>query len=141
MMVVYPHRAEKPRRRKEAYEALPPETRHEAFKGNQHTGSRQLGDNQPERFTANTERKTGQSERAVQWTMPTRASFRYTGGCGGKGIQLIAIPPGPPARFCAQLNQCSARRTPDRRAFGDAPIRSVEPTIGPWARPQPALSV
>jgi hypothetical protein len=32
-------------------------------------------------------------------------------------------------------------RTPDRRAFGDAPIRSVEPTTGPWARPQPALSV
>jgi ParB family transcriptional regulator, chromosome partitioning protein len=54
------------RRRKEAYEALHPETKHETFKGNQHTGSRQVGDNHTERFTADTAAKTGQSERAVQ---------------------------------------------------------------------------
>jgi hypothetical protein len=48
--------------RKDAYERLHPETRHEAFKGNQHTGCRQFGDNQTERFTAATAkvaRRTG----------------------------------------------------------------------------------
>lgn len=55
------------RRRKEAYEALHPETKQEAFKGNQHTsGSRQLGDKQPDRFTKDTAKSTGQSERKVQ---------------------------------------------------------------------------
>ena len=54
-------------RRKQAYEALHPETCHEAFKGNQHSsGCRQVGDNQPSRFTADTAAKTGQSERKVQ---------------------------------------------------------------------------
>ncbi len=62
-------------RRKEAYEALHPETRHGE---NQHTRSRQVGDSTsktatvadlsaiPDRFTADTARKTGQSERKVQ---------------------------------------------------------------------------
>jgi ParB family chromosome partitioning protein len=53
------------RRRKEAYEALHPETRHGSP-----TVSRQLGDTQGRsetiRFTADTAKKTGQSERAVQ---------------------------------------------------------------------------
>jgi hypothetical protein len=54
-------------RRKEIYEALHPETRHEAFKGNQHTsGSRKFCDNQPERFTASTAKATGRSEGDVQ---------------------------------------------------------------------------
>lgn len=50
-------------RRKEIYEALHPETRHG---NNQHTRSRQLGDSTPDRFTADTAAKTGQSERALQ---------------------------------------------------------------------------
>jgi hypothetical protein len=55
------------RRRKEAYEALHPETRNEAFHGNQHkSGVRQLGEEQSARFTADTATKTGQSERVVQ---------------------------------------------------------------------------
>jgi hypothetical protein len=61
-------------RRKDIYEALHPETRHEAFKGNQHvSGSRQVGDNQPSRFTADTAARTGQSERvadAVELELP-----------------------------------------------------------------------
>jgi hypothetical protein len=61
-----PERALFTRRRKEACEALHPETKHETFKGNQHTGSRQVGDNHTERFTADTAKKTGQSERAIQ---------------------------------------------------------------------------
>jgi ParB family transcriptional regulator, chromosome partitioning protein len=51
------------RRRKEAYEALHPETAH----GGDRKSSRQVGDlNEPARFTADTAAKTGQSERAVQ---------------------------------------------------------------------------
>ncbi len=50
------------RRRKEAYEALHPETRHGGDRA-----SRQLGDlKEPDRFTADTAAKTGRSERAVQ---------------------------------------------------------------------------
>ncbi|MBB5770868.1 hypothetical protein HNP47_000837 [Brevundimonas vesicularis] len=59
-------RAEFTRRRKAAYEALHPETRADAPKGNQYA-SRQVGDKQPApRFTADTAASTGQSERAVQ---------------------------------------------------------------------------
>ena len=50
-------------RRKEAYEALHPETKHGE---NQHTRSRQVGDNHAGRFTADTAARTGQSERSVQ---------------------------------------------------------------------------
>ncbi|WP_420478254.1 ParB N-terminal domain-containing protein [Brevundimonas sp. FT23028] len=57
-------RAEFTRRRKEAYEALHPETVHGS---NQHTSSRQVGDSsEAPRFTADTASKTGQSERVVQ---------------------------------------------------------------------------
>lgn len=59
-------RAKQTARRKDIYEALHPETRHEGFKGNQHTGSRQLGDNHTDRFTVSTAAATGKSERAVQ---------------------------------------------------------------------------
>jgi hypothetical protein len=46
-------------RRKDAYEALHPETKYESFKGNQHA-SRQVGDNQiADRVTADTAAKTG----------------------------------------------------------------------------------
>lgn len=48
------------RRRKEAYEALHPETRHGGDRGS----SRQFGD--MDRFTADTAKRTGQSERKVQ---------------------------------------------------------------------------
>ena len=59
-------RAEFTRRRKAAYEALHPETRADAPKGNQYA-SRQVGDKQPApRFTADTAASTGQSERVVQ---------------------------------------------------------------------------
>ena len=59
-------RAEFTRRRKAAYEALHPETRADAPKGNQYA-SRQVGDKQPApRFTADTAAATGQSERAIQ---------------------------------------------------------------------------
>jgi ParB family transcriptional regulator, chromosome partitioning protein len=51
------------KRRKEAYEALHPETRHGQ---NQHTRSRQIGDSTSDRFTADTAARTGQSERSVQ---------------------------------------------------------------------------
>lgn len=51
-------------RRKVLYEALHPETRHGATGGG-HSQSRQLGDS-ADRFTAETARLTGQSERAVQ---------------------------------------------------------------------------
>ena len=53
------------RRRKEAYEALYPETAHGAT-GNGREKSRQVGDSTADRFTADTAVKTGQSERAVQ---------------------------------------------------------------------------
>lgn len=58
------------KRRKDAYEALHPETKHGI---NQHTSSRQVGDSESRsensdvgRFTADTAAKTGQSERAIQ---------------------------------------------------------------------------
>lgn len=52
------------RRRKQAYEALHPETVHGA---NQHSRSSQIGDSSAaERFTADTAKKTGHSETAVQ---------------------------------------------------------------------------
>jgi hypothetical protein len=51
------------RRRKEAYEALHPETR---AGGDRRSSDCQLGDLKSERFTADTAIKTGQSERAVQ---------------------------------------------------------------------------
>lgn len=52
------------KRRKEAYEALHPETRNGE---NQHTRVRQVGEGSAaDRFTADTAAKTGQSERAVQ---------------------------------------------------------------------------
>jgi hypothetical protein len=41
----------------------------------------------------------------------------------------------------ARRTRCQDMLAQLRRAFGDASIRSVEPTTGPWARPQPALSV
>jgi hypothetical protein len=54
-------------RRKQAYEALHPET---VNGQNQHTRVRQVGEPSPEppadRFTADTAAKTGQSERKVQ---------------------------------------------------------------------------
>lgn len=50
-------------RRKEAYEALHPETR---LGENQHSRVRQLGEPTSDRFTADTAAKTGQSERAIQ---------------------------------------------------------------------------
>lgn len=57
-------RAEFTRRRKEAYEAIHPETVHGE---NQHTRSRQVGDSsEAPRFTADTAAATGQSERVVQ---------------------------------------------------------------------------
>lgn len=51
------------RRRKEIYEALHPETRQG---GNQSGPCRQFGNTETERFTADTAKKTGTSERAVQ---------------------------------------------------------------------------
>lgn len=54
-------RARFTKRRKEAYEALHPETRHGGDRA-----SRQLGDLEAERFTENTAAATGQSERTVQ---------------------------------------------------------------------------
>lgn len=54
------------KRRKEAYETKHPETRHGAVGRNHESQSRQVGDSEPERFTVDTARKTGQSERAVQ---------------------------------------------------------------------------
>ena len=52
------------KRRKEAYEALHPETKNGE---NQHTRVRQVGEaTSADRFTADTAAKTGQSERAVQ---------------------------------------------------------------------------
>lgn len=57
-------RAEFTRRRKEAYEALHPET---VNGSNQHTRVRQVGEgSEAPRFSADTAAKTGQSERAVQ---------------------------------------------------------------------------
>lgn len=53
------------KRRKDAYEALHPETKHGVI-GNGREKSRQLGDSTDDRFTADTAAKTGQSERAVQ---------------------------------------------------------------------------
>lgn len=53
------------KRRKEAYEALHPETK---LGENQHTRVRQVGEpSEPvDRFTADTAAKTGQSERAIK---------------------------------------------------------------------------
>lgn len=54
------------RRRKEIYEALHPETKNGAA-GNGREKVRQLGEATPaDRFTADTARSTGQSERAIQ---------------------------------------------------------------------------
>ena len=55
-------------RRKDAYEALHPETKNSSFHGNQHkSGLHQVGKDQPaDRFTADTAMKTGQTERAVR---------------------------------------------------------------------------
>jgi ParB family transcriptional regulator, chromosome partitioning protein len=51
-------------KRKEAYEALHPETRHGAVgRGGK---SRQLGDSSSDRFAADTAEKTGRSERDIQ---------------------------------------------------------------------------
>jgi hypothetical protein len=52
-------------RRKDIYEALHPETRHGVI-GNGREKSRQVGDSTPDRFTADTAARTGQSERKVQ---------------------------------------------------------------------------
>jgi hypothetical protein len=49
----------------EAYGALHPETKNGAI-GNGREKVRQVGEATPERFTADTAKKTGQSERAVQ---------------------------------------------------------------------------
>lgn len=56
-------RARFTKRRKEAYEALHPETEHGV---NQHSSSRQVGDSTAERFTADTAKATSTSERSVQ---------------------------------------------------------------------------
>lgn len=55
-------------RRKEAYEALHPETRStsEGGGGRNNATRRQLGDDIAERFTADTAARTGESERTVQ---------------------------------------------------------------------------
>ncbi|HQT59690.1 MULTISPECIES: hypothetical protein [unclassified Acidiphilium] len=60
-------------RRKEAYEALHPETKHGAIGGG-HDQSRQVGDSaKADRFTADTAARTGQSERSAQ-AAPARLS-------------------------------------------------------------------
>jgi hypothetical protein len=61
------------KKRKEACEALHPETKHETFKGNEHTGRRKVCDNQPERFTTDTAASTGRSERSIQLYAGTAA--------------------------------------------------------------------
>jgi len=55
-------------RRKELYEALYPETRPtgEGGEGRRKETRRQLGDESPDRFTADTAAQTGKSERTVQ---------------------------------------------------------------------------
>jgi len=60
-------RARQTARRKAIFLILHPETANEAFHGNQHIGGvRQVGEDQIERFTANTAAATGHSERSVQ---------------------------------------------------------------------------
>jgi hypothetical protein len=56
------------KRRKDAYEALHPETKptSEGGRGRNNATRRQLGDDIANRFTSDTAAKTGQSERAIQ---------------------------------------------------------------------------
>lgn len=56
-------RARFTKRRKDAYEALHPETKNGV---NQHSSLRQVGEPSADRFTADTAAKTGQSERSIQ---------------------------------------------------------------------------
>jgi hypothetical protein len=55
-------------RRKEIYEILHPETKHETFKGNRHTNLdvAENATSRPERFTKATAKRLGKSECTVQ---------------------------------------------------------------------------
>lgn len=72
-------------RRKEAYEALHPETRNGT---NQHSRLRQLGE-PSDRFTSDTASRTGQSERAVQRGYPTNYQAGRLTLHRVKGIQIV----------------------------------------------------
>lgn len=85
-------------RRKAIYEALHPETRAESFHGNRHTGSRrQSGEGQIRRFTAETAKGTGRSERSVQRSaergkkLGTDLLDRIAGSWLDKGAELDAL--------------------------------------------------
>lgn len=73
-------------RRKEAYEALHPETRNGE---NQHSRVRQVGEGTAaDRFTADTASKTGESERTIQ----RNAERGEKGAPRPKGVAIMAIP-------------------------------------------------
>lgn len=120
------------KRRKSAYEALHPETRHEVFKGNQHA-SRQIGDKQPaDRFTSDTASKTGESERVVQRNaergerISAKALELVHGTDLDKGVyldKLKAVPVGEQVRQVkADLEQRKASNINRRVKRADAPL-------------------
>jgi hypothetical protein len=81
------------RRRKEAYESKHPETRNGATGGG-HTQLRQLGE-AADRFTVDTAKKTGQSERAVRErkNLPAPEAFKCPAPIRAQGFQSSFSPP------------------------------------------------
>lgn len=126
-------------RRKAIYEALHPETAHEAFKGNQHTetGSRQVGDKHPEkpkakRFTKATAEATGTSERAVQRdasrgeTLGADVLARVVGTSLDKGEQIDALAKLSPARRDEVIEQAHSGEKPNAVAAVKGEVRAAK---------------
>lgn len=102
------------KRRKQAYEALHPETRHGV---NQHSSTRKVCDSS-ERFTADTAEKTGQSERLVQLNaergnrISDRALETLRGTALDKGVYLDKLKSVPENEQLARVKADLTQRKP-----------------------------
>ncbi|MDR3736054.1 MAG: ParB N-terminal domain-containing protein [Acidobacteriaceae bacterium] len=111
------------KRRKEAYEALHPETRRDAtLKRGEESPSRQIGETgKPDRFTAATAAATGHSERAVQRdaergsNITSAALDAIKGTSLDKGVVLDAVAKVSPERQLSYIKQEAEKREAQKR--------------------------
>jgi hypothetical protein len=133
------------KRRKQAYEALHPETRHGV---NQHSSTRKVCDSS-ERFTADTAEKTGQSERLVQLNaergnrISDRALETLRGTTLDKGVYLDKLKSVPEqeqlARVKADLQDVAKqiKRAEPPISPDEVIKRQVDALMSAWNRASP----
>ena len=125
-------------RRKQAYEALHPETRHGAV-GNGREKSRKVCDSTHSRFSADTSAKTGRSERAIQMDasrgehIDDAVLSDIRGTPLDKGIHLDAIASVPKAEQKTAVIRMQQARDADRVDASEAHHQVNETTVSTQA--------